>query len=49
MNFDRDVKLDNVLFDVSGYIRLVDFGFCLKFGKNGIVSFVFILVDSMFF
>lgn len=32
------MKPDNVLLDVSGHIRLADFGSCSKLGKNGTVS-----------
>lgn len=35
---NRDIKFDNVFLDVNGYIRLVDFGFCLKMNDDGIVG-----------
>ncbi|XP_031559571.1 serine/threonine-protein kinase MRCK alpha-like isoform X2 [Actinia tenebrosa] len=33
----RDVKPDNVLLDISGHIRLADFGSCQKLAKDGTV------------
>ena len=42
----RDVKPDNVLLDVSGHIRLADFGSCSKLGKNGTVSVSFFVVKE---
>ena len=37
----RDVKPDNVLLDVSGHIRLADFGSCSKLRTDGTVSVEF--------
>lgn len=34
----RDVKPDNVLIDVSGHIRLADFGSCQKLSSDGTVN-----------
>ena len=32
------MKPDNVLLDVTGHVRLADFGSCLKLSKDGTVS-----------
>ena len=34
------MKPDNVLLDVTGHVRLADFGSCLKLCKDGTVSYV---------
>ncbi|XP_062892231.1 serine/threonine-protein kinase MRCK alpha-like [Mobula hypostoma] len=34
----RDIKPDNVLIDVSGHIRVADFGSCLQLGQDGTVE-----------
>ncbi|UYV73630.1 gek [Cordylochernes scorpioides] len=34
----RDIKLDNVLLDASGHIRLADFGSCLRLLQDGTVQ-----------
>lgn len=31
----RDIKLENILFDADGHIKLVDFGLCKKLGPRG--------------
>jgi len=33
----RDVKPDNMLLDITGHLKLADFGTCMKMDKNGLV------------
>ncbi|XP_068208171.1 rho-associated protein kinase 2 isoform X1 [Palaemon carinicauda] len=33
----RDVKPDNMLLDISGHLKLADFGTCMKMDKDGLV------------